>query len=182
MSDVNRYTIGADSFGKIYRAASSVGEYVLSSDYDAMASELATWKQMHAEQLNGYNSAMIVIGKELGVDISDEPRCKHVVTAAAAMKAELAALKGEQVPVDPIAMLDLRVAAKNASPWSDTASTGAFVSGAVWHAQKSAPALASAWVPVELLERTLTALDECAHLNIHYEAAAELRTILEVNP
>jgi hypothetical protein len=55
----------------------------------AMAAEVQTWKQLHADAQELYADAMIAIGKELGIDVSDEPRCKHVSAQAMAMAAEV---------------------------------------------------------------------------------------------
>ena len=62
----------------------------------AMAAEVQTWKQLHAEAQELYADAMIAIGKELGIDVSDEPRCKHVSAQAMAMAAEVERLREER--------------------------------------------------------------------------------------
>ena len=62
----------------------------------AMAAEEQTWKQLHAEAQELYADAMIAIGKELGIDVSDEPRCKHVSAQAMAMAAEVERLREER--------------------------------------------------------------------------------------
>ena len=52
--------------------------------------EVEVWKQMLRLQQELYADAMIAIGNALGIDVSDEPRCKHVAAEAVSICAELA--------------------------------------------------------------------------------------------
>lgn len=59
------------------------------------------------------------------------------------LAARIDAALAEPVSADPMAMLDLRVEARKASPWGEHADrTGAFVKGALWHAMLNGGAVA----------------------------------------
>lgn len=75
--------------------------------------------------------------------------------------------------LEPDQMLDLRAAAIAASPWAEHAErTGAFVKGAIWHAQQpSAAKVPDGWrlVPVEPTKEMIVSAcmaDNCKHMSL----------------
>lgn len=149
MSEVKRYITCSELPADIPDVVVCATDYAaLEGKYSRICESLKdsdAGMHLFLEQRNELRAEIAASDQALRESRANEVAATHML---AEVQQELAALKGGQVPVDPIAMLDLRVAAKNASPWGDTAErTGAFVAGAVWHAQQSAPALESAWVP-----------------------------------
>lgn len=80
----------------------------------AMAAEVETWKGMTKEAHEYHSAAMIELARILGGDVSDEPRLKwvcgiaiDVVSERDALRAELAAVKGQEPFIYAHELLDV---------------------------------------------------------------------------
>ena len=89
-------------------AAPAQGQQVECQQCGQLRDVVEVWKQMLREQQELYADAMKAIGEALGIDVSDEPRCKHVAAEAASLRAKLSALKAQQVGQEPAGEVHLR--------------------------------------------------------------------------